>query len=480
MYVQFEDSRCKLNMLFNKADTITSNGKDKFEFILFVNNRLVENAKLKREVKETYKAIASIVNLTLFTSQLTLIQAMWTLIYTQQKTRSVHLLNEGEIVAKITSSLRESLGSPLNGKKKQKSLPIPLLEKETLNYYFKPTDSQRRKSTSSSSSNISSVTTPPPASPSSLQKVNFGETYEVNTHMEDNPFVMTRQTMEKEIMQRKNTVINDDLQSKQSFISIGNKKRKSVYLNKTENKQSASTIINQPIENLSSTEENLEELISIVTIKEEIRALEDKRISKLISNHREIGIIDDVLYAVTYKDRHYFINYNVVSEEHFYQTIINTIGKFGVLKLSSPLPIQDLIAIYMPEATKNELNEYANVVLCHKELLKSYFNLGLTISDDQETIYLVCLPMIIPEYAPKMDRVPILLHNLAKNVDWDNEIDCLDSLAHELASLYCCCDNRQWDRILPYFRNGKFIAPKYLCDRGYVVELDFPETVMKK
>lgn len=81
--VQFENSKCKFHVLFNNVDKIiTSDNKDTFEFILFVNSkywwqqnkvdgdeliskmipktdRLVENAKLKREVKEVYKALGS-------------------------------------------------------------------------------------------------------------------------------------------------------------------------------------------------------------------------------------------------------------------------------------------------------------------------------------------------------------------------------------------------------------------------------------
>lgn len=84
--------------------------------------------------------------------------------------------------------------------------------------------------------------------------------------------------------------------------------------------------------------------------------------------------------------------------------------------LSTPLPVQDLLALSMPEATNEDLNQYANEIFSHKELLESYYNLGLALSDDQEIVYLVSLPMIISDYAPNLNRLPILLHNLAKHV----------------------------------------------------------------
>ncbi len=104
------------------------------------------------------------------------------------------------------------------------------------------------------------------------------------------------------------------------------------------------------------------------------------------------------------------------SEEYFYQIVINFIGKFGSLLFSSPLSIQSCLALALPGASKEELNAHSHSLLSHRQLLKSYYSLNIELSENDETVYLTCLPMILKNYVPKLDRMPIFLCNLAQRV----------------------------------------------------------------
>lgn len=104
------------------------------------------------------------------------------------------------------------------------------------------------------------------------------------------------------------------------------------------------------------------------------------------------------------------------SEEYFYQIIINNIGKFGKLLLSTPIPISSGISLFAPDKTSDELMEACTSIIEHKDLLRLYYRIEIESSEDDDEIYLTCLPMILKDYIPAFDKLPILLHNIATQV----------------------------------------------------------------
>lgn len=64
-------------------------------------------------------------------------------------------------------------------------------------------------------------------------------------------------------------------------------------------------------------------------------------------------------------------------------------------------------------------------------MLKEYFSLEITEGGD-----LIGLPMVIRDYVPCIDKLPLFFLRLGTEVDWETELGCFDSLARELAILY--------------------------------------------
>lgn len=64
-------------------------------------------------------------------------------------------------------------------------------------------------------------------------------------------------------------------------------------------------------------------------------------------------------------------------------------------------------------------------------MLKEYFSIEITAEGN-----LIGLPMVIRDYVPCMDKLPLFFLRLGTEVDWESEIGCFDSLARELAILY--------------------------------------------
>lgn len=64
-------------------------------------------------------------------------------------------------------------------------------------------------------------------------------------------------------------------------------------------------------------------------------------------------------------------------------------------------------------------------------MLMEYFS--MEVSKDGN---LVALPMIIQNYVPCMDKLPLFLLRLGTEVDWETEKGCFDTFSRELAIFY--------------------------------------------
>uniref|UniRef100_A0A8C0UW82 MutL homolog 1 n=1 Tax=Cyanistes caeruleus TaxID=156563 RepID=A0A8C0UW82_CYACU len=129
------------------------------------------------------------------------------------------------------------------------------------------------------------------------------------------------------------------------------------------------------------------------------------------------------------------------SQELFYQILIYDFANFGVLRLSEPAPLYELsmLALEDPESgwteedgPKEGLAEYIVEFLKKKtEMLKDYFSLEI----DEEG-NLTGLPLLIDNYVPPLEGLPMFILRLATEVNWDEEKECFESLSKELAMFY--------------------------------------------
>ncbi|KAI7866694.1 histidine kinase-like ATPase [Mucor mucedo] len=468
---KYSDGNCNFELYFHdmKDETHYKIDNKNGPFILFVNNRLVENGKLKREIKQVYNNIRIGYKPRFIYLSLN-VKPVNVDVNIHPTKNEVHLLNEEQITDSITASLQlaldEGLSEPTTIKPK-KSPPTPLPEKATLNHYFKTVPASIPSSPSSESrSTDNSPRTPPNDKRGPLDGF-FQKIDKVFTENDDDPSInrISRVSEPKE----KTPMIQSNLYIRSQPKRIG------VYLKKSND--NASLVSNRSSKTSLVTKEDPQKLESILIIKSEIRNAENKEFSKVIANHQCVGLIDDILVLIVFKNTYYLMNYNVISEELFYQLFINKIGKFGKLLLSTPIPISSGISLFAPDKTSEELIEACDSLVEHQDLLSSYYSIGLASSEDDREVYLTYLPMLLTNYIPSFDKLPILFHNIATQIDWENEIDCLDALARELSSFYCCCSMDQYSYLIRAAREGDFKAPKYLKN-DYIVKLDFPNEII--
>ncbi|XP_032211419.1 DNA mismatch repair protein Mlh1 isoform X2 [Mustela erminea] len=162
---------------------------------------------------------------------------------------------------------------------------------------------------------------------------------------------------------------------------------------------------------------------------------------EMLQNHSFVGCVNPQWALAQHQTKLYLLNTTKLSEELFYQILIYDFANFGVLRLSEPAPLFDLamLALDSPESgwteedgPKEGLAEYIVEFLKKKaEMLTDYFSLEI----DEEG-NLTGLPLLIDNYVPPLEGLPIFILRLATEVNWDEEKECFESLSKECAMFY--------------------------------------------
>ncbi|NWT02638.1 MLH1 protein, partial [Mionectes macconnelli] len=182
-------------------------------------------------------------------------------------------------------------------------------------------------------------------------------------------------------------------------------------------------------------------LTSVLTLQEEISNQGHAKLQEMLRDHSFVGCVSPQWALAQYQTKLYLLNTTKLSQELFYQILIYDFANFGVLRLSEPAPLYELsmLALEDPESgwteedgPKEGLAEYIVEFLKQKiEMLKDYFSLEI----DEEG-NLIGLPLLIDNYVPPLEGLPMFILRLATEVNWDEEKECFESLSKELAMFY--------------------------------------------
>uniref|UniRef100_A0A8C9EJV2 MutL homolog 1 n=1 Tax=Pavo cristatus TaxID=9049 RepID=A0A8C9EJV2_PAVCR len=164
-------------------------------------------------------------------------------------------------------------------------------------------------------------------------------------------------------------------------------------------------------------------------------------LQEMLRDHSFVGCVSPQWALVQHRTKLYLLNTTKLSQELFYQILIYDFANFGVLRLSEPAPLYELamLALEDPESgwteedgPKEGLAEYIVEFLKKKtEMLKDYFSLEI----DEEG-NLTGLPLLIDNYVPLVEGLPMFILRLATEVNWDEEKECFESLSKELSMFY--------------------------------------------
>ncbi|XP_051772882.1 DNA mismatch repair protein Mlh1 [Ctenopharyngodon idella] len=182
-------------------------------------------------------------------------------------------------------------------------------------------------------------------------------------------------------------------------------------------------------------------LTSIKELREEIEQQTHKGLQELLQNHSFVGSVSPQWTLVQHQTKLYLLNTTKFSQELFYQILIYDFGNFGVLRLSNPAPLYDLAMLALDseesgwtdeDGPKEGLAQYIVDFLKQKsEMLEEYFSLEI---DGEGN--LTGLPMLLNNYTPAMEGLPMFILRLATEVNWDREKDCFHDFSIECSHFY--------------------------------------------
>ncbi|KAI8372670.1 histidine kinase-like ATPase [Choanephora cucurbitarum] len=184
-------------------------------------------------------------------------------------------------------------------------------------------------------------------------------------------------------------------------------------------------------------------LTSVLQLRKEIKKAENQDLTYILSNHTFIGCVDDALALIQHEQNIYIINYSAASEELMYQIVLNEFCNMGHIRFTEPISIRDCLRIaidheaqqgHLPATLKTPeamIELITSMLISRADMLQEYFS--LTLSPEGQ---LVAIPMLIRDYIPCMEKLPLFLLRLGTEVDWEHEKECFHTLSREIAIFY--------------------------------------------
>uniref|UniRef100_A0A6I8QDV0 DNA mismatch repair protein MLH1 n=1 Tax=Xenopus tropicalis TaxID=8364 RepID=A0A6I8QDV0_XENTR len=183
-------------------------------------------------------------------------------------------------------------------------------------------------------------------------------------------------------------------------------------------------------------------LTSILSLQKKIEECGHSSLQDMLRNHSFVGCVTPQWALAQFQTKLYLLNTTKLSQELFYQILIYDFGNFGIMKLSEPAPLYDLAMLALDstesgwteeDGPKEGLAEYIVQFLKKKaEMMADYFSLEI----DQVEGNLIGLPILLDNYIPPMEGLPLFILRLATEVNWDDEKECFESFSKECSMFY--------------------------------------------
>ncbi|KAI0635254.1 DNA mismatch repair protein MutL [Trametes polyzona] len=183
-------------------------------------------------------------------------------------------------------------------------------------------------------------------------------------------------------------------------------------------------------------------LKSIRDLRDAVLKARHHQLSEILAKHTFVGVIDAArcLSLVQHGTRLYLLNHGALAAELFYQLGLRQFGDLPRIRLDPPPALRTLVALAVDAEEgvgKSGLSKDAIVdrivdaLLARRDMLEEYFSLGFSSDGHVQT-----LPLLLRDYTPNLDKLPLFLMRLGPQVDWTDEQACFDSFLRELAYFY--------------------------------------------
>ncbi|XP_048001565.1 DNA mismatch repair protein Mlh1 [Leguminivora glycinivorella] len=228
-------------------------------------------------------------------------------------------------------------------------------------------------------------------------------------------------------------------------------------------------------------------LTSVKQLRMDVEKQCNSNLREILANLIFIGCIDLHKSLIQHSTKLYLCDTTRLTEELFYETMLYDFQNFGLIKLSNPLPLEELFVLglssqdaeWNPElGDMREMAQHMCQLLTSKRaMLLEYFSLEL--SDDDQ---LLALPLLLDNHTPFMGALPTYLVRLVTEVNWDAEKECFDTFSRQTAIFYSqpnpdttteSVKSEHWKQehvIFPAIRRN-FLPPTSFVSNGAILQI---------
>ncbi|OCH93343.1 DNA binding protein [Obba rivulosa] len=183
-------------------------------------------------------------------------------------------------------------------------------------------------------------------------------------------------------------------------------------------------------------------LTSVRQLRQAVIKGKHHRLSEILEKHTFVGIVDmhQCLSLIQHATKLYLVNHGALAEELFYQLGLRQFGNLSRIKLDPPPSLRTLvtIAINAEQGVERSRLSKPEIINCivetlmeKREMLNEYFSLSICANGNVQS-----LPLLLKDFTPNLDKLPLFLMRLGPQVNWTSEKDCFDNIFRELAYFY--------------------------------------------
>ncbi|KAJ0170820.1 hypothetical protein K1T71_013592 [Dendrolimus kikuchii] len=182
-------------------------------------------------------------------------------------------------------------------------------------------------------------------------------------------------------------------------------------------------------------------LTSIKQLRLDIENKCSVNLREILANLIFIACIDCNKSLIQHSTKLYLCDSTRLTEELFYETILYDFQNMGLIKLSNPLPLEELFLLGLSSQEsewnselgdmKEMAQQMTEMLASKRSMLQEYFS--LEISEQGE---LVSLPLLLDGHTPFLGALPTYVVRLVTEVNWESEKECFDTFSRQTAIFY--------------------------------------------
>ena len=190
------------------------------------------------------------------------------------------------------------------------------------------------------------------------------------------------------------------------------------------------------------------ELTSVRELWAEINAASHVALTKVLRGLTLVGCADKGrgLWLLQHGTKLFMVRARRLARDFFHQRVVARFGRHPCRPLAEPAPMAELVRMALddedvPEGVeqngaddkKAKISTAAASLVAEKaDMLREYFGVDV----DRANKTLVGLPVLCEGHAPDLARLPEFILGLAHDVNWEEEKSCFDTCAKTIACFY--------------------------------------------